>query len=567
MISNGLGSFANLGAGYGLRLGGLDIQEQEISNLNEDTPGLVAFFISPSGEQVAYLQTGRGQGAKLESELSFRKYGNLDNFSIEIARANKLPIFTGMDVQFIYKNKKFAFGYVEDVPASDQNGGTVRITGSGYAKKLKDKKITLSVTNDTVNEIIETIGTTYFSDLGINYSATKNQAPSTNIASANWKNKSIEKIIEDLISVSNEDFETVEYIYGIDSVGSFYFNGIESNSPKKAFGEGFKYQKAKTEENSQNIVNRVEVYRATSADPKTTEFVATYEDSDSIDNNGIYERKLTISDFVDTTTAQKIAEGIIQDNKNPKTRVSIEDLLIEEFLDFDFYVLNNKLQEQKNIISEFVALTDWDQTLTTSTIALRSTTVFSGRQCYQWDIDNSVGDFIQKDIGYFQPQFLRLYLRQDTAGEYLQITINGIIGNILTNMVTNVPKNFVTNVPKNIKVVTLQTTPTGIQTIGVPTANEWIAVNIDLTGFFKVDSVKIEITETDAVEILIDRMEIYTESYVRRNLSLQEITYKFGSSSVKAIDATFGQDKITLTEKLNKIDKKNTIAYDIFSKQ
>ena len=134
-------------------------------------------------------------------------------------------------------------------------------------------------------------------------------------------------------------------------------------------------------------------------------------------------------------------------------------------------------------------------------------------------------------------------------------------------MDTDVPENLETDVPLSMAAVTEQTTPTGIQTIGVPTANEWVAVNVDLTGFFKVDSVKIEVTETDTVEILVDRMEIYTDSYVRRNLSLQEITYKFGSSSVKATDAVYGQDKITLTEKLNKIDKKNTIAYDIFSKQ
>ena len=318
MISNGLGSFANLGGGYGMRLGGLEIQETDTSGLNEDTAGMIAFFISPSGEQVSYLQTGRGQGCKLEPELTCRKYGNLDKFSIMIARANELPIFTGMDVQFIYKNKKFAYGYVEDVPESDQNGGMVKITGSGYAQKLKDKKITLSVTDETVNEIIDTIGTTYFADLGINYNASKNQAPSTNIPSGEWKNKSIEKIIQDLISVSNEDFQTVEFIYGIDALGDFYYNGIQNNSPKAGMFEGFKYQEAETEEDPKSIVNRVETYRTTLADPEITEFVDTFEDSDSIDNNGIYERKLVISDFVDDDTAEKIAEGIIQDNKNPK---------------------------------------------------------------------------------------------------------------------------------------------------------------------------------------------------------------------------------------------------------
>lgn len=568
MISNGLGSFANLGGGYGLRLGGLPVQYIVIPEINEDSIGLSIVFFSSSGEKVASLQSGRGQAEVLESELSFKKYGNMENFSINLKRNNELPLFTGMGVLFLNKNKRFAYGYVDEVPETDQNSGIIKIIGSGYSKKLKDKQITLSVTNQTVKQVIDTIGTAYFSDLGFDYDSTKNQAPATYITAADWKDKSIEKIIEDLISISNESFDTVEYIYGIDEFGSFYFRGIVNNNPASGYFEGFNYQNAKTEKNEKSMINRVLLFRTTSANPDVTEFVNTYEDSDSIDKNGIFEKKLVISDYVDNTTAENIALGIIGNGKDPKTRVKVSDLLTDNFLNFDFYALNNKKQEQKIVVAEFTSLTEWVQSLTTSTIVLRDTTVFSGRLCYQWDITNSVGDNISQAVEYFSPKFMRVYLRQDVAGEFLKITATGLQGKIHRNLVTNVPANIVTNVPTNFVVnVDSSGLATGIADIGVPTANEWVAVNIDLTGFFKIESIAIEVIKTDVVEILIDRLEIYTESYVKRILSLEEITYKFSNTDLIATDAIFGQEKITLTEKLNKIDKKNRIAYDIFSKQ
>ena len=46
MISNGLGSFANLGGGYGLRIGGVPVEIFQDLPLNQDQAGFIAFFIS-----------------------------------------------------------------------------------------------------------------------------------------------------------------------------------------------------------------------------------------------------------------------------------------------------------------------------------------------------------------------------------------------------------------------------------------------------------------------------------------------------------------------------------------
>lgn len=563
-----IGSHQALGGGTGLRQGNLPVVFPDPGILNTGSGGLLIFFLSPSGEQVAYIQAGRGEAARLDYELSYKKYGGLQDFSMNVLRDNKFPLFTGMNIRFLYNNNPIGFGYVEETPTSDQDSGLVKIKGSGFAKKLKDKKINLTVSGQTVNSVIDTLGSNYFSELGFNYNPFKNQAPGTVIEDANWKNKSIEQIIQDLISISNENFSTVEYIYGVDPEGDFYFNGISQDQITAGYFEGFSYQNAATEEDARDLVNLVEIYRTTEADSKETEYVSTVQDSDSIDNNGIYDRKLTISDFVDDTTAGKVAAGIIANQKDVKNRVTVSELLIEDFLPWGYYALNNKKQTQKTVVSDFSSLSDWAQSVTTSTVSLTSTNVFSGRQCYKWETASSLGDTLTKEVEYYTPSFLRLYVRQTEPGEYLQITVNGLKGRTLTPIVTDTTANLETDTGLDVLAQeALSTETTESLTLNVPTAREWVYYDLDLTGYFKIDSIELEIVNSGTAEILIDRMELYSEAYVKRVLSLETLTYKFGKTSLKVPKAVFGQEKITLTERLNKIDKKNTIAFDIFSKQ
>jgi hypothetical protein len=66
---------------------------------------------------------------------------------------------------------------------------------------------------------------------------------------------------------------------------------------------------------------------------------------------------------------------------------------------------------------------------------------------------------------------------------------------------------------------------------------------------------------------MLDRLEIYTESFVKRSLSLEDVNYTLGETSIKCESATFGTGRILLTEKLKKLDEKNKVAVEIFSKQ
>jgi hypothetical protein len=482
-------------------------------------------------------------------------------------RNNEIPFFNGMKVQFYYQNLSFAYGYVDGFPTSDQISSIVKISGKGYVTKLKDKKISVSYTNKTIEYILDDLGSTYFLDLGFNYNSSKIQPPNTTISSVDWSEKDLLKIIQDLISISNESFDTIEYIFGIDEENDFYFKGISQSEIVNAYFEGYNYQNPNVEDDASNLVNRVQLYRTQSGSDKDTEYVNTYSDSDSIDQYGLYERKVTFSDFIDNTTAQNAANGIIASLKDPKIRLIVNNLIIDSILNYGYYSLNNKKQDQKTVISDFALSSEWTTSLTTSTITIRDENVYTGRLCYQWDIDNSEDDYITKEVEYYLPTKLKLFVRQDIAGEYLSISITGTKRKIIENFATDEDNQIGTDTDARITRIIEDTSLNDSVNINVPFANDWTEIELDLVGWIKITDITITVIDPTDITILLDRLEIYTNTYVQRLLSLENVNYVIGESSVKCNQATFGTDKILLTEELKKIDEKNKVAVEIFSKQ
>jgi hypothetical protein len=564
-------SVSTLGLGGGISLGvGLrqatTIAAPDITGINEFN-GIGIIFYSPSNEQVANLTSGRGQGEKLEVSLNFKKYGNLKSFDIKMLRNSEIPFFNGMKVRIYYKNLPFAYGYVDTIPETDQDESVIEVSGSGYVAKLKDKKISVSYTNRSISYILEDLGTTYFLDLGFNYNSNKISTPNTSISSVDWSEKGILTIIEDLIMICNTEFETIEYIYGIDQYGDFYFKGISENEVAGAYFEGFNYQNPEVENDAGDLVNRVQLYRTQSGSDKQTEYVNTYSDTESIDKYGLYERKVTFSDFIDNTTAQNAANGIIANLKDPKIRLEIKDLEIDAILNYGYYSMNNKKQDQQTVISEFALASEWTSSLTTSSISIVDTNVFTGRLCYKWDINNSVDDYITKSVEYYCPTKLKIFVRQDTIGEYLSISVGGTQRTLTKDLVTDSGDQLVTDTGEPLVAFVSDSSILSSKDIDIKFANDWTEIELDLTGWVKITSVTITVIDSSDVTIYLDRLEIYTNSYIQRLLSLEDANYEMNSESIKCDSATFGTEKILLTEKLKKIDKKNKVAVEIFSKQ
>jgi hypothetical protein len=93
------------------------------------------------------------------------------------------------------------------------------------------------------------------------------------------------------------------------------------------------------------------------------EFISTVSDSASIDKWGEREKNITISDYIDTTTAERIATRIIEQNKEPVIKAKISNLNIEdEPFDFGYYSINSRITDYITNISDFENTSSWDLT-------------------------------------------------------------------------------------------------------------------------------------------------------------------------------------------------------------
>lgn len=556
-----LGGGARVGT-WGL-LQGKDIIQPSIADVPNIENPLQAFFYSPSGEQIKSITAGFGEGANLKAKVICKKLGGVSQFELTVLRDNTIPLFTGMEVRLYYKNQPFCYGYVTEIPLSDQTKSEVIIFGNGYAEKLKDVKVSETYSNKTIAEVIADLATKYFNDLGIVYNVNKSQPENVTITDVEFDDLSLYDIMIQLIGICNFNYQTTQYEFGVDSTTEFYFRPLQD---KEWFFEGFNYQNPKTNEDSSNIINTVFMFRTFQGVDK--QFVTYYdkaEDTESVALYGIREKKLTVPYYTDDTTLDKLATAIIEHYKAPIKNIEVYNLKTDTYLEFGIYGINNKPQTQRNIIDEFNDLDDWTIDDSNSTISIETTRVFTGRRAFKWDIDTSSGDYIEKEFNHiYNPHLLKFYARYADVGTFLRITITGDPGYEENNALYNTD-NALVNTDNKIYL----TPPAFIYTKDLPAqiTNEWIEHTYDLTGLFHISKVKIEIIADDDTTIHLDRLVIYSHSWYNSVLALEEVEYEFGNSSFKVKKANFGSGAETLTKDIEEINNLNSIPLDIFSKQ
>lgn len=558
-----------LGLGAGSRLDGTGLRQ--IAD-NIAVPTLLQLkqftkvvFYSPSGEVIYTLYTGLGEGGKLNIIWKELKIGGLIDFSITMFKNTEVPFFTGMLVKVFIFNTLFFAGEVTNFPPTDTEEETISVIGTGFINKLKKTTINKTYIDQTPKEIIEDLSS-FFTEQNINYNRVKLQLPNFNISKITFNDKNVLEAINTLKNIVNYQYSEFQFVYGVDEFQDFYFVGLDKNNVVTNLFEGFNYQNPKTNTENDRLVNQVNVYRAKEASQKETELVNTYFDDNSIENNGLYEEKLTISDFIDNDTAEKIALAIIEAKKDPKKIVAIKNLITTKRFNWGYYGISNKKRLQKFLVSEFNDLTIWDKTLYTSTLSIRTENVFSGRKCFQWNIDNSLGDKISYNFNkIFSPQKMIFYVRHSVALKSIQVSFSGIKKEVRSQVITSENDLVVTNDDKTIIAVTKPAYTKTTEVSGL-FFNDWLAVEVDLTEFSYIDNVEFEVITVGTNVILLDSMTCYANSYFSNKLTLEEISYNVSDSSLIA-SAVFGERIKDIITELKEINKESLTSYNMFAKQ
>ena len=544
----GLGSGARLGT-WGLRQG------KDILSDFTDVPfienPLQAFLISPGGTLINFLTAGRGDGERLKANnIAYTKYGGLVGFDVEIKRENKIPLFSDMGIRLAYKNEAVAFGYVSKVPETDQSGGIVTVSCSGFAERMKEYKVNELYQSQTVKQILDDLATD-LQTINIVYNTDKASPPNLTIDDIEFTDISLYDVMMQLINICNNAFDTEEYIFGVDTAGHFYFTQIAQTTIQDTYFEGFQYQNPKTDTESSTISNALLLYRTgltSGGVEREPQYVDTYTDETSIDLYGRREEKVMIPNYIDTTSMEGIADGLLAEFAYPKKRIEVEKLETDTLLNFGFYNISNKKQLQKNVISGFTALTDWTVSDDNSTLEI-STLSFTQTKSFKWTLNNSLGDYIEKTFDrLYSPTELRLYARGDVRGETIKITLTGEAGYEEFDALFNDDDALLND---DDMVFFDHEDWDDEHNIDIRTLNDWNIYVIPLSGIFYLSGVKIEVIANTSTIIYLDRLEIFANMYYTNTLDLQEVTYRSDGKMFIADKASFGAKPIKLTDTLN----------------
>jgi len=590
-----------------------------------------ARLMSITGEEVYRIIGNTERGAILSCTFEWEKIGGLRNFEMNINKNNDVPLFNGMRFDFYFRddtfltNTKIFSGYSELTPVKESNSNIMIISGKGYYWKLENKILNQDFSSVTIQEVIEYLDLT---DLDIQLSIDYFSTP-TGTYSFDFKDKNYIQVLDTLLMIANKEYATTQYIWLINEKRELCFYPLPSTGENvnQKFFEGFDFQAPEVSYDNE-IINKVLIYRPTLADSKQTELVGTFEDTASQDINGIHDKKIMIGDYVDNNAAEDFADAVLSEYSMPKKLIAINNfyradskiinglIAYDDGLDADtmeidrgtgledfeyrvselseerfrriwlpdFYGISTKPQEKITLVNECDSLDIWSQSLSNSAIIESSDYVFTGRQVFKWTRDAS------------QP-----------AGDYIELSLNNIIGNLIDVRFNIYFSSYVANITFTFYDSEGNTVTITPDINNSALVNNWVQFvedvrSIEETKILYVKKasnpyapmevtndledkhllishtdeqvirnlVKVRITlgagTVNADIIYIDRIEAKNKSWEYSRLSLDKAKYTIDKDYVIS-DIEFGNKKVSIVDEIKDGIKKGDLAFDMFAKE
>jgi hypothetical protein len=531
----------------------------------ETQVGFELQFFSNSGELTGVIGSQYEKSSLINLEIKIKKIGELESFKFTIGRKLDIPFFDGMEVRFFYNNIHWFTGFLVVKPGQDRRDVIFEYEGKGgkdffkriTVEKLYENKTLKFILDDLIQNELNGKTPVIFNDSLI-------VPPSITVTKLEFKNKTIDKCLKTILEIANVDYLTTQYRYGTNLNKEFFFEAI-SNDLQFGFFEGYQYQEPDVEENIDELINVIRVFRA-QENSNTVKFVDEYEDADSKDTWGERIEKLIIADFVDTTTVEKIADSILQQKKDPETKIEITSLKIEdEPYPIGFYSVNNRRADYEISVSDFEDLDAWTKSIVNTTITEYTQKTISKNKSFKCDTTSgSVGEYIEIELDesiYF-PNFLILYINQSVVGDKIQITIFDEDNNFETlgNNINIISQDGAFIVSQDGARIKAQQ-----KNILVNIVDEFFRFETPILELNHIKKIRITFLTNEIMTIIFDRLDIKANIWKQNILASDEFLYIVEKANVK-VNAIFGQKTANIIEDLKKIDNRQKNINDIFEK-
>ena len=570
-------------------------------------------LFSVTGDRLVILDSNSENGSQITCTINEEKNGGISDFTFQLPRKLYYPISKNTLVNIYFEGSIICTGYVQVIPDPSQTEEILTYNCNGFMKKLTDIKITRTYTSDTDSAmknllsvyILDTVATNDIR-MGILYDSAYIDLPSTNIVGITLHDMTLKDAIEYIMSIANSDYNTAKYRYYIDTDRYIkivqYGEDIEDN-----IFESYDFNEIEIETDSSEVVNQIDIYKATTGDAKVSKYVDTIEDADSIAKNGVKYKKMIFPNECDDADATLLATYFIERYKNTQKKISMKNL--ETKPAFDYYSISSKKDEYLNLVTDMEKAADigtgstgsgWDfsnfPNAGTNDIEKDSTRSLTGRYSTKFTVDSGNLDSYftytpQNSNKYPFPDRLRFYIYYESEG-IVQITFRDTYDNQVTKSFGKKEVNvlvdgaayddeaLVTDDDLNIVVIEyvvplnrwvmydiksyLETETQALyitspaagtdDVLGVTTAagNDELAITyLSNAGVLNIAEVEFKIKSDDAFVFSIDRVEVINNSYGYNKELLEKVTTEYTNKALK-YTAEFGSKQFDLIDELNK---------------
>lgn len=536
---------------------------------------------STTGALVADFYNNVECNAGLTIRLNTTKNGGLDTFEFDIANNFEAPLFNGMICKFYVDGVHWDTGFADTIPEADSSRALVTVTGKGFHHKFKTINVNETYTSQTLDYIVKDIASSYLTDeLQVIYNVANIATPTVAALTMEFKDKTLERVFESLLSICNADYANAQYRYFVDKDNELHFELI-SNDISDILFEGYHYQRPEVEIVSSKLVNKVLAYRTTAANSKEVEYVDTYSDVDSIANHGEVAKKITFPDYLIDSAVERMSDFYIEKYKEPLTKFTLEDVAVEEPSTFTFHRLINKRQVFFRTVAQFEDLTNWDRDgLSATTVSISNDEVFTNRTALKLVCAaGSQDEFMELtlDTPIYFPSFFRLFCYKVHADAHFIVRLIDTYGNTLDLPIgsNNEPVSEWLQYKVNI---TFETEGALLDTDYDVSNDGLMRVDVDASNYGSVQLyklVRLSVINLSRIQIIMDNatastayfdeFSVQASAYKQRELILEEAMYTLNKAS-KA-ELVFGDQVDSLIDEITKKSKAGEAALEVFSKQ
>jgi len=529
--------------------------------------GIELQFFSPTGEFVGLVGTSFDKANLTGLQIVQKKNKDVEKASFSITRLTDIPFYNQMECRaFINGNWWFSWELLLK-PNEDRSDPEYVYEGKGWSYYMDVIKVTKLYENKTLEFILQDlISDDVANNTPVLYNPALINPPSYTVTKLELKKKTVRKALQEVLKIANVDYQNEQYRWGVNKEKQFFFEEI-GRDVERGFFEGYDYQEPDVKENLKSVVNQIDIYRAVE-DSQDVTFVSRVEDAESQGLYGIRNKDITLSDFVDTTTAERIATAIIERFKDPLIEISAEDLRTEDNpYNIGFFNINNKRFTYTDIINEFENLSDWTVTAPNTTITETQEKVLSGKKSFKIvTTANSSGDQMEyelpEQINF--PTSVSMYFSQSAVGEAFTIELEDEDGNTIS---TNDSSIILLEDGGQLLLedgggIAQEALTSGIES---KLLVDFQKITLSATGLDNIKKVRILFVASSVFTLYLDRLEAFSNTYKQNTLTIDKIEYRQEGNSIRS-NIIFGEEIDNVINDIKKLDDKAINTINIFQK-